>query len=73
MLGITFLGEPITLLLVILGLAIGPLRDRHRSDMAALNITAVSAVSLNYWLKGLFARARPTLWDWIIEANHHSL
>jgi membrane-associated phospholipid phosphatase len=72
MLGITFLGEPITLLLVILGLAIGPLRDRHRSDLAALNIAAVSAVSLNYWLKGLFARARPTLWDWIIEANHHS-
>lgn len=72
MLGITYLGEPATLLSICLGLGIGPLFKDRRSQATTLGIAALSAFSLNYWLKMLFGRARPELWNRIIDVRLHS-
>ncbi len=72
MLGITFLGEPVFLLLVCLGLASNLLHSNCRSEATNLAITAVGAGSLNCLLKILFGRARPALWDRIIDVGLHS-
>ncbi|MDM9380078.1 phosphatase PAP2 family protein [Chlorogloeopsis sp. ULAP01] len=72
MLGITSVGNPPVLLLICLGLAIGPLFYKRGIEATSLGIAAVGALGLNYWLKILFARARPALWDWIIHVGHHS-
>lgn len=73
MLGITFLGEPATLLLICLGLIMSPLGGSKRSEKATtLSIATVGAVGLNYWLKLRFGRVRPALWERIINVRHHS-
>ncbi|RUR81743.1 phosphatase PAP2 family protein [Chlorogloeopsis fritschii PCC 9212] len=72
MLGITSFGNPPVLLLICLGLAIGPLFYKRRREATSLGIAAIGALGLNYWLKLLFGRARPALWDWIIHVGHHS-
>ncbi|NMG08394.1 phosphatase PAP2 family protein [Brasilonema sp. UFV-L1] len=72
MLGITFLGDPTFLLLICLGLGTGLLRYKRRTQATTLSIAAIGAVSLNCFLKLLFGRARPDLWDWIINVGHHS-
>jgi membrane-associated phospholipid phosphatase len=72
MLGITSFGNPPVLLLICLGLAVGPLFYKRRREATSLGIAAIGALGLNYWLKLLFGRARPALWDWIIHVGHHS-
>jgi undecaprenyl-diphosphatase len=72
MLGITFLGEPVVLLLICLGLGIGLPYYKRRTEATTLGITAVGAIGLNYLLKVLFGRARPALWDRIIDVGLHS-
>ncbi|AFY41555.1 phosphatase PAP2 family protein [Nostoc sp. PCC 7107] len=72
MVGITSLGEPPLLLLSCLTWE-ATLLYRHRHLQATtFGIAAVGAISLNYLLKELFVRARPALWDYIINVNHYS-
>lgn len=72
MLGITFLGDPVVLLLICLGLKIGPLYYYRRSEVTTLGIAAVGAIGLNYLLKVRFGRVRPALWKWIVDVGHYS-
>jgi membrane-associated phospholipid phosphatase len=72
MLGITYLGEPATLLLICLGLSIGPLFYARRPQATTFSMAALSAFSLNYWLKILFGRTRPKLWNRLIDVRLHS-
>lgn len=72
MLGITFLGEPVVLLLICLGLGFKLVYHNRRTEATTLGIAAVGAISLNCLLKVLFGRARPALWDRIINVGLHS-
>jgi undecaprenyl-diphosphatase len=72
MLGITFLGDPVVLLLICLGLGTGPLYYNRQNEATTLRIAAVGAIGLNCWLKLLFGRARPALWKHIVDVGLHS-
>ncbi|MBF2004636.1 MAG: phosphatase PAP2 family protein [Chlorogloeopsis fritschii C42_A2020_084] len=72
MLGITFLGEPVLLLVVCLGLGVGLVYYHRRSQATTLGIAAVGAIGLNYLLKVLFGRARPQLWNRIVDVGQYS-
>ncbi|WP_315788805.1 phosphatase PAP2 family protein [Fischerella sp. JS2] len=72
MLGITFLGEPVFLLLICLGIAIRLLYIHRRSQATTLGIAAVGAIGLNYLIKVLFGRARPQLWNRIVDVGQYS-
>ncbi|BAZ53842.1 phosphoesterase [Nostoc sp. NIES-4103] len=71
MLGITFLGEPLALVSICLWVEIVLLYQR-RPETTKLAIATASAVGLNYLLKLLFGRARPALWDRLINVGFHS-
>ncbi|BAU65913.1 phosphoesterase, PA-phosphatase related [Stanieria sp. NIES-3757] len=72
MLGITFLGEPIVLLSLCLVSGMGLFLERRYREATTLGIVGVGAIGLNYWLKLLFGRARPELWDRLIDVGLHS-
>ena len=72
MTGITFLGQPSVLVIMSLGLGIWLLTHGRRSQATTLAIAALGAVGLNYWLKQLFARDRPALWDRIVDVRYYS-
>jgi membrane-associated phospholipid phosphatase len=72
MLGITFVGEPVIILLICLAFRSALLHYKRPLEANTLGIAAVGAIGLNYSLKVLFARARPALWDWIINVGHYS-
>lgn len=71
MVGITFLGEPLALVLTCLGVEIVLLYKR-RPEKTKLAIATASAVGLNFLLKSLFGRARPALWDRLVNVGFHS-
>lgn len=72
MVGITFLGQPSVLVVLSLSLGIWLLFQRRRSEATTLAIAAIGAASLNYWLKELFARDRPALWDRVVDVRYYS-
>lgn len=72
MLSITFMGDPVVMLLSSLGLAISPLFYNRRRQAAILGIAGVGATLLNCLMKLLFGRARPALWKHIIKVGQHS-
>jgi undecaprenyl-diphosphatase len=72
MLGITFLGEPLVLLLVCLGLATRSAYNQRPGEATTLGLAAVGAIGLNIFLKELFRRARPVLWDHLVNVRHYS-
>ncbi|MEH1840547.1 MAG: phosphatase PAP2 family protein [Nostoc sp.] len=72
MLGITFMGDPLVMLLSSLGLAISPLFYNRRREATILGIAGVGATLLNCLMKLLFGRARPALWKHIIKVGQHS-
>lgn len=72
MLGLTFLGEPMTLLILVLGIGLWLLRKQHRSQATTLAIAALGGVGLNFILKQVFRRARPLLWERLIDINTYS-
>ncbi|MDZ7951994.1 phosphatase PAP2 family protein [Nostoc sp. DedQUE09] len=72
MLSITFLGDPLVMLLSSLGLAISPLFYNRRREATILGIAGVGATLLNCLMKLLFGRARPALWKHIIKVGQHS-
>lgn len=69
---ITFLGEPLPLLLISSGFGLQLWRNHYRQEATSLGLATIGAVSLNYLLKEVFARARPALWDYIVHAVHYS-
>ena len=72
MVGITFLGQPSVLVVLSLSLGIWLLLQRRRSEATTLAIAAIGAAGLNYWLKELFARDRPALWDRVVDVRYYS-
>ena len=72
MLGFTFLGEPNFLLVICLSLGIVLLARNHRSEAATIAIAGGGAVGLNLLLKKLFARARPQLWEHVVNVTFYS-
>jgi undecaprenyl-diphosphatase len=72
MLGVTVLGQPSVLVIMSLSLGVWLLTQGRRSQATTLAIAALGAVCLNYWLKHLFARDRPALWDRIVDVRYYS-
>jgi len=72
MIGLTFLGEPKLLLVISLALGAFLLVRHHRSEALTIAIAGVGAVSLNALLKLLFARARPQLWERVVDVRFYS-
>ncbi|MDZ8105588.1 MAG: phosphatase PAP2 family protein [Nostoc sp. DedQUE12a] len=70
--GITFFGEPLVLLLISLGVEINWLSNNRRWQATTLGIATSGAMVLMALLKVLFGRARPRLWKWIINVGHPS-
>ncbi|WP_392535236.1 hypothetical protein [Nostoc sp. C117] len=66
MIGITFMGDSVVMLIYSLGLAISPLFYNRRWQATILGIAGVGATLLNCLMKLLFGRARPALWKHII-------
>ncbi|BAZ67820.1 phosphoesterase [Fischerella sp. NIES-4106] len=72
MLSITFLGDPLFLLLLCLGLATKSVYNQRSGEATSLGMAAVGAIGLNIFLKELFCRARPALWDHLVNVGHYS-
>ena len=72
MLGFTYIGEPITLLALCGGLSIWLLKLGERSQATILVIAGTGAVVLNNLLKILFGRARPLLWERVVDVGRYS-
>ncbi|WP_413199192.1 phosphatase PAP2 family protein [Nostoc piscinale] len=72
MVGITSLAEPPLLLLTCLTWEAILLHRRRYLQATTFGMAAVGGISLNFLLKELFVRARPALWDYIINVNHYS-
>jgi membrane-associated phospholipid phosphatase len=72
MLGITFLGDPLVIMLISGVLEINRLSHNRFWQASTLSIATASTIGLNYLLKVLFGRARPALWKYIIDVGHHS-
>ncbi|MFW6359328.1 MAG: phosphatase PAP2 family protein [Chroococcales cyanobacterium] len=69
MLGITFLGEPTFLFFVGAICVIWLLLQGKRSQATTVIIAGGGAGILNIWLKDLFGRSRPELWERIIDVQ----
>ncbi|MEG5032460.1 phosphatase PAP2 family protein [Microcoleus sp. AT3-D2] len=72
MLGFTFLGEPNLLVVICLSLGIVLLARNHRSEAATIALAGGGAIGLNLLLKRLFARARPQLWERVVDVRFYS-
>ncbi|HEY9806781.1 MAG TPA: phosphatase PAP2 family protein [Candidatus Obscuribacterales bacterium] len=72
MLSITFLGEPTVLTAMSLALGAWLIWRGQRSEATTLAIAAVGATGLNLLLKRLFARARPALWERVVDVRYYS-
>lgn len=72
MLKITFIGDPAVLLVACIGIAIWLLVRKQRSEATTLAIAAFGALGLNVLLKHLFSRARPMLWERVVDVQQYS-
>lgn len=72
MLGLTYIGEPLVLLSICAGLALWLLKMGERAQATVLIIAASGAIGLNYLLKNLFGRARPLLWERVVDVGNFS-
>lgn len=71
-LGVTALGEPLYLLLFIAVLSLILLQRQQWLDALICLITATGAIGLNIWLKELFGRLRPELWERVVSVDLYS-
>ena len=71
-LGITALGDPLYLFLFIVALSAVLLKQQRWLDAAVSLITAVGAIGLNIWMKELFGRLRPELWERVVSVDLYS-
>ncbi len=72
MLGITFIGDPLVLLISCLILGTWLLQLKQKSEATTLAVAAIGAIGLNVLLKQLFSRARPALWDRVVDVGQYS-
>lgn len=72
MLGLTYMGDPIVLVSLCAGLSIWLLKLGERSQATVLIIAASGATALNFLLKNLFGRARPMLWERVVDVGQYS-
>jgi len=72
MIGVTFLGEPLLLTALSIVFAIVLLRQGQWAGVTTLIIASGGAIGLNFLLKDVFARSRPTLWQHIVDVNYYS-
>ena len=72
MMGITFIGDPAVLLIICLGVGIWLIKHQRRSAATTLGIAALGAIGLNVWLKQLFIRPRPALWEPLVNVGYYS-
>ncbi len=72
MIGITFFGDPNVLGVVSLIIALVLVYRRSFSEATVLIIANLGAVLLNLWLKDLFARDRPELWERVVDVQLYS-
>jgi len=72
MLGLTYIGQPTALLSLCAGLGIWLLKLGERSQATVLIIAASGATALNVLLKHLFGRARPLLWERVVDVGQYS-
>src|SRR6476620_4298929 len=72
MLAFTSLGEPNLLLALSVSLGIILWVAKHRSEATTIAVTGAGAVGLNLLLKKLFARARPLLWERVVDVRFYS-
>ncbi|WP_066424971.1 phosphatase PAP2 family protein [Anabaena sp. 4-3] len=70
--GITALGEPLIFLSIGSAIGINLWYNQRRREATTLGMATVGAVGLNFLLKEIFRRARPALWDYIVNAVHYS-
>lgn len=72
MMGITFIGDPSVLFVICVCMGVWLYRHHRRSQATTLLISAVGAIALNVWLKYVFARTRPNLWEHIVDVGRYS-
>lgn len=72
MIKVTYLGEPLVLLPIALILAVILLLLRRYSPAIILPIATLLTWQLNHWLKAIFSRPRPQLWERILDAGFYS-
>jgi len=72
MLGVTALGQPTFLVIVTLSISTVLLLRRQLPEAVILAIAALGATGLNTLLKEAFARARPELWQRVIDVRYYS-
>ncbi|MBD2578787.1 phosphatase PAP2 family protein [Oscillatoria sp. FACHB-1406] len=72
MIFITTIGEPTVLLVLALILAIVLLAVQERREALMLAIASGGGLALNFALKAAFNRARPELWDRIVDVSFKS-
>ena len=69
MTGITFLGNGSTLIFISCLVMIFLLVSRKFVSAFTLIIVTSGGIGLNVWLKNIFARVRPTLWERVVEVD----
>lgn len=72
MLGFTYVGEPVVLIILCLGLGLWLLSRGQRSQATVLVIASMGAVGLDLLLKEFFGRARPMLWERVVDVSQYS-
>ncbi|BAZ41607.1 phosphoesterase [Calothrix sp. NIES-4101] len=72
MTAITSFCEPLVLVAVCSGFSQITPSVHRRSLVTNLMLVAIGAISLNYLLKEVFTRARPALWNHIVDVGHYS-
>ncbi|MEB3282079.1 MAG: phosphatase PAP2 family protein [Lyngbya sp.] len=70
--GVTFLGNPNFLILFTLVVSLILIHYKQKAKLGILAIASGGAMGLNYWLKVLFSRSRPQLWQQIVDVNFKS-
>lgn len=69
---VTYLGEPLILFTFTLGMGGLLLWQKRRLEALTFVITISGSLGLNIWLKELFARHRPALWDQVLQVSFYS-
>lgn len=69
---VTFFGNPAFLTVLTLAIGLLFLWQRRWGWFSNLAIATIGAVGFNFWLKTVFSRARPELWERTIDVGYYS-
>lgn len=70
--GVTFFGEPVFLKVLTLVIGLLFLWRRKWAWFTSFTIATIGAINFSFWLKNVFSRARPELWERIIDVPYYS-